>query len=84
MSHRIAISLCACLWGFQRAIVQLGIPGVITGIEVNTAYFTGNYVPAISIQAAKDVTVRECLLRSKTGAAWRICDLFPHLIVPVG
>lgn len=29
-----------------------GVPGVISGIDVDTSYFTGNYSPQVSIQAA--------------------------------
>ena len=43
--------------GHDWCILQLGIPGQITGIEVDTRYFTGNYAPAISVQAAADPEV---------------------------
>lgn len=29
-----------------------GVPGIISGIDVDTSYFTGNYSPQVSIQAA--------------------------------
>ena len=35
--------------GHDWCIVKLGLPGVIRAIEVDTAYFTGNYSPKISI-----------------------------------
>ncbi|XP_006626459.1 allantoicase isoform X2 [Lepisosteus oculatus] len=38
--------------GHDWCIVQLGVPGVINGFDVDTSYFTGNYAPSISIQAA--------------------------------
>lgn len=38
--------------GHDWCIVQLGVPGVIRGFDVDTSFFTGNYTPAISIQAA--------------------------------
>lgn len=38
--------------GHDWSIIQLAYPGFIHGIEVNTAYFTGNYTPKVSIQAA--------------------------------
>ncbi|XP_066533758.1 allantoicase isoform X2 [Hoplias malabaricus] len=38
--------------GNDWCIVQLGVPGVIHGFDVDTSYFTGNYAPSISIQAA--------------------------------
>ena len=38
--------------GHDWAIIQLAHTGILHGIEVNTAYFTGNYTPKVSIQAA--------------------------------
>ncbi|KAF5307651.1 hypothetical protein FQR65_LT06706 [Abscondita terminalis] len=38
--------------GHDWCIIKLGTPGIIHGIEVDTAFFTGNYAPRFSIQAA--------------------------------
>ncbi|XP_071793743.1 allantoicase-like [Asterias amurensis] len=38
--------------GHDWCIIQLGISGLIHGVDVDTSYFTGNYAPRISIQAA--------------------------------
>ncbi|XP_023931797.1 allantoicase [Lingula anatina] len=38
--------------GHDWAIIQLGVSGVIFGVDVDTSFFTGNYTPRISIQAA--------------------------------
>ncbi|MBB3039501.1 allantoicase [Hoyosella altamirensis] len=38
--------------GCDEAIVRLGVPGVIHGVVVDTAFFTGNYPPEISLEAA--------------------------------
>eukprot|EP00105_Crassostrea_gigas_P043017 XP_019927165.1 PREDICTED: allantoicase-like isoform X1 [Crassostrea gigas] len=38
--------------GHDWCIVELGVPGIISGIDVDTSYFTGNYSPQVSIQAA--------------------------------
>ncbi|XP_045188787.2 allantoicase-like [Mercenaria mercenaria] len=38
--------------GHDWCIIQLGVPGVISGIDVDTSYFTGNYAPRSSVQAA--------------------------------
>jgi len=38
--------------GHDWAVIRLAYRGTIAGIEVDTAYFTGNYAPRISIQAA--------------------------------
>lgn len=38
--------------GHDAAIVRLGVPGVISGIVVDTSWFTGNYPPEISVEAA--------------------------------
>ncbi|MET7770673.1 allantoicase [Nocardia sp. NPDC005366] len=37
--------------GDDTAVVRLGVPGVIRGIVVDTAWFTGNYPPAVSVSA---------------------------------
>jgi allantoicase len=37
--------------GHDEAIVRLGVPGVIRGVVVDTAWFKGNYPPEISIEA---------------------------------
>lgn len=37
--------------GHDWSIVELGLPALLRGIEVDTGFFTGNQVPAISIQA---------------------------------
>ena len=36
--------------GHDWSIVELGLPALIRGIEIDTGFFTGNQVPAISIQ----------------------------------
>ncbi|KAI1897354.1 hypothetical protein AGOR_G00082450 [Albula goreensis] len=38
--------------GHDWCIIQLGVPGVIHGFDVDTSFFTGNYAPSVSIQAA--------------------------------
>jgi|Transcript_83646 allantoicase len=38
--------------GHDWCLLKLGAPGTIYGFEVDTAFFTGNNVPAISIQGA--------------------------------
>ncbi|MFI9009509.1 allantoicase [Actinosynnema sp. NPDC053489] len=37
--------------GEDRAIVRLGLPGVIRGVVVDTAFFKGNYPPFASVEA---------------------------------
>ncbi len=36
----------------DSAIVRLGVPGIVRGVVVDTAWFTGNYPPEISVEAA--------------------------------
>lgn len=36
---------------YDQAIVRLGVPGVIRGIVIDTAFFTGNYPPYASVDA---------------------------------
>ncbi|WP_432473969.1 allantoicase [Amphritea sp. HPY] len=37
--------------GYDRAIIRLGVPGVIKGVDIDTRYFTGNFPPSASIEA---------------------------------
>ncbi len=37
--------------GYDHAIVKLGLPGEIKGIDIDTTHFTGNYPPATSLEA---------------------------------
>ncbi|MBY4678398.1 allantoicase [Marinobacterium arenosum] len=37
--------------GYDYAIVRLGVPGTVKGIDIDTSYFTGNYPPSASIDA---------------------------------
>ncbi|XP_039874375.1 allantoicase [Simochromis diagramma] len=37
--------------GHDWCIIQLGVPGLIHGFDVDTSFFTGNHSPYISIQA---------------------------------
>ena len=39
--------------GHDWCIIQLGLPGNIFGVEVDTSYFTGNFAPRASLQAAR-------------------------------
>lgn len=51
----------------DQAIVRLGAPGVLHGVVVDTAWFTGNYPPYISIEAAEiDDLVRPEELQTAT------------------
>jgi allantoicase len=38
--------------GHDWAIVRLGVPGIVRGVVVDTAFFRGNYPPFVSVQAA--------------------------------
>ena len=38
--------------GVDWAVVRLGVPGVVHGVVVDTSYFTGNYPPHVSVEAA--------------------------------
>ena len=46
--------------GHDWCIIKLGIQGTIKGVVVDTAYFSGNFVPKISIQAACDPSEGTC------------------------
>jgi allantoicase len=36
--------------GHDHAIVRLGVPGIVRGVVVDTAFFTGNYPPEVSVE----------------------------------
>src|SRR3712207_7917157 len=38
--------------GHDWAVVRLGVPGVVAGVVVDTAFFTGNYPPQASLDGA--------------------------------
>lgn len=38
--------------GNDYAIVRLGVPGLVRGVVVDTAWFTGNFPPQVSVEAA--------------------------------
>jgi len=38
--------------GFDWCVIRLGMPGVVRGVVVDTAFFTGNYPEACSLEAA--------------------------------
>jgi allantoicase len=37
--------------GHDHAIIRLGVPGVVRGVDVDTAFFRGNYPPHVSVEA---------------------------------
>jgi allantoicase len=36
--------------GHDEAVVRLGIPGIVRGVVVDTAFFVGNYPPEVSVE----------------------------------
>jgi allantoicase len=43
--------------GYDWAIIQLGLPGIVRGVVIDTSHFTGNYPEEASIDAASmDIT----------------------------
>ncbi len=39
--------------GHDWCLVELGVPGLIDGVDIDTSHFTGNYPPAASIEACR-------------------------------
>ncbi|MFC3851211.1 allantoicase [Salinispirillum marinum] len=37
--------------GYDYAVLALGVPGVIKGVDIDTSFFTGNYPPSASLEA---------------------------------
>ncbi|XP_040151323.1 allantoicase-like [Anopheles arabiensis] len=51
--------------GHDWCLVELGAPTQIAGVMIDTAFFTGNYVPRVSIQAGTlDATMKRMLQTS--------------------
>ncbi|WP_163505636.1 allantoicase [Fodinicola acaciae] len=38
--------------GHDHAIVRLGVPGIVHGVVIDTSFFTGNFPPEASVEAA--------------------------------
>lgn len=36
--------------GHDHAVVRLGLPGVVRGVDIDTSHFTGNYPPAAALE----------------------------------
>ncbi len=50
--------------GHDHALIELGLPGTIKGLDINTSHFTGNFPPAASVQAAS------CAGEPDAGTEW--------------
>ncbi|AJE21860.1 allantoicase [Azotobacter chroococcum] len=37
--------------GYDHAVLRLGVPGTIKGVDIDTRHFTGNYPPSASLEA---------------------------------
>lgn len=37
--------------GNDHAIIRLGVPGIVHGVDVDTSFFRGNFPPAVSVEA---------------------------------
>ena len=61
--------------GNDWAIIRLGVPGVVRGVTVDTAFFTGNYPDACAIDAAY-VTGNLSPEEIEADAAWT--EILPH------
>ncbi|KAG0231249.1 Allantoicase [Actinomortierella wolfii] len=52
-------------------IIQLGYPGTIAGFEVDTAFFTGNHAPFVSVEGYRDeALLTEGKVTEQSGAMW--------------
>ncbi|KAJ3037686.1 hypothetical protein HDV00_001408 [Rhizophlyctis rosea] len=62
--------------GHDWCILKLGLPGRLIGFEIDTAYFTGNQTPFVSVQAA-NLTDEEVPLvrRSEMGSSATVEEL---------
>lgn len=49
---RISLKLEGEIVRYYLSLSPPGVPGVIEGVDVDTSYFTGNFAPRVSLQAA--------------------------------
>jgi allantoicase len=56
--------------GFDWCVVQLGMRGIVRGMNVNTAFFTGNYPTHCSVEALDTTKLITKGLAAKQGAPW--------------
>jgi allantoicase len=61
--------------GFDWCIVRLGLPGILRGVIVDTAYFKGNYPEYCSIEACAAVWTASA--EQLTGGATRWIEVLP-------
>jgi allantoicase len=47
--------------GHDWAVIKLGLPGFIRAIEVDTAFFTGNFSPQVSIYGVRDPSSQDAV-----------------------
>lgn len=52
VSPRTGGFISASLEGHDWCIIQMGVPGRVWGVDVDTSFFTGNHPPRVSIQGA--------------------------------
>ena len=62
--------------GHDWCIVRLGLPGVVRGIVVDTAFFRGNFPEQCSLEGASVAGVPDPESLASDGAAWR--ELLPR------
>nr|XP_057928118.1 allantoicase isoform X2 [Doryrhamphus excisus] len=55
--------------GHDWCVIQLGVPGLIYSVDVDTSFFTGNHPPHMSIQGACLEEPDLCLEGDRTGMA---------------
>jgi allantoicase len=58
--------------GADEAVVRLGLPGVISGVVVDTAFFTGNYPPEVSAPGSRAIPLRRS---SPSSTGWTSCPV---------
>ena len=69
-----------------RCIIQLGLPGTVQGIELDTSFFTGNFAPRASLQAIRHHSPTLCspflLPPSPNLISYPLIYLLPRLATP--
>ncbi|KAF9915381.1 Allantoicase [Lobosporangium transversale] len=62
---------------YDWAVIQLGYAGTIAGFEIDTAFFTGNHAPFVSVEGVKETSIEKAA--SRTYEEWATVEWTPIL-----
>ena len=74
--------------GYDSAVIRLGVPGSIKGVDIDTSFFTGNFPPSASLEAGLDtgpmlLKVKTPITSEDTGGSLhdRLAELGPPAVI---